>query len=79
MTDKKRVAAIAAVVHYMKTQEEAAALLQSRPASDRISSEEISAVLRQMVNPWGVFGRQEQMQMRGMMQMKAFHQSIRNN
>ncbi len=63
--DKKMAAAMAAVTYYIKTQEEAAAMaampVEEKPAPVRA------------VNLWGVSGRQSQMQMGNLMQMKAFH------
>jgi hypothetical protein len=78
MTDRKKAAAIAAVAHYMKTQEEAMALHRSWAAEPWVSPEETAVIPRQETNLWGVSGRQEQMQMRAMMQMKAFSLSKRN-
>ena len=62
---KKMAAAMAAVTYYIKTQEEAAAMA-AMPAEEK--SAPVSAV-----NLWGVSGRQNQMQMGSLMQMKAFH------
>ncbi len=64
--NKKMAAAMAAVSYYIKTQEEAAAM-----AANPIEEEEPIPV--GSVNLWGVSGRQSQMQMRNLMQMKAFH------
>ncbi len=63
--DKKMAAAMAAVTYYIKTQEEAAAMA-AMPAEEEPAP--VSAV-----NLWGASGRQSQMQMRNLMQMKAFH------
>ncbi len=62
--DKKMAAAMAAVTYYIKTQEEAAAMAA-------IPVEEKPAPIA--MNLWGVSGRQNQMQMGCLMQMKAFH------
>ncbi len=62
--DKKMAAAMAAVTYYIKTQEEAAAMT-AMPAAEETPV--------RAVNLWGVSGRQSQMQMRNLMQMKAFH------
>jgi len=63
--NKKMAAAMAAVTYYVKSQEEAAAMA-AMPAEEKPAP--VSAV-----NLWGVSGRQNQMQMGSLMQMKAFH------
>jgi hypothetical protein len=64
--DKKTVAAIAAVMSYLKTEEEIFAMQAvSAPAASRAAAP-IS------INLWGISGRQAMMQMRNMMQMKIF-------
>jgi len=66
---KKRAAAIAAVTAYIKSQEEimasmaAAAVPVSKPPSKQMA----------MPSMWGISGRQDIMQYRSLMQMKAFH------
>ncbi len=60
MDNKKKAAAVSAVMAYIKTEEEAAAAAAMPAASAPVKL-------------WGVSGRQAQMQMRNMMQMKAFH------
>ena len=65
--EKKMAAAMAAVTYYIKTQEEAAAMA-AMPAEEIPTPATAAAV-----NLWGVSGRQSQMQMRNLMQMKAFH------
>ncbi len=67
MNDQKKIAAaMSAVMSYM---EEEAALMASQeisePAPGRVPSAPGSF--------WGVSGRQAQMQMRSLMQLKAFH------
>ena len=65
-TDKKTAAAIAAVMSYLKTEEEMIAMqAMSAPAAAQAAAP-IS------INMWGMSGRQAMMQMRNMMQMKAF-------
>ena len=72
MDRKKKIAAIAAVTHYIKSEQEAAAFSMSQfPAAVPEIKEETPFVM----NLWGISGRQHQMQMRSMMQMKAFHGS----
>ena len=63
--NKKLVAATSAVFRYIQ-QEEEAIHTQPFPAADVNT---ISGKLRL----WGLSGRQAQMQMRNLMQMKAFH------
>jgi hypothetical protein len=69
---KKKIAAIAAVVNYIKSGQEAMAFSQSQvmPAMAEIKEQPPL-----VMNLWGISGRQQQMQMRSMMQMKAFHGS----
>ena len=68
MDNKKMAAAMSAVMTYIKTEEEQA-YMQSIAAAARRSRP------RPAINLWGVSGRQDQMQMRGMLQMKSFHGS----
>jgi hypothetical protein len=63
--NKKMAAAMAAVTYYIKSQEEAAAMA-AMPAEEKPAP-------AGAVNLWGVSGRQNQMQMGSLMQMKAFH------
>ncbi len=69
--DKKRAAAIAAVMHHI--QEEKAARMQTAmyglPQMPPVSASMLSAAS----NPWRVSGRQAMMQMRNLMQMRAFN------
>ena len=64
---KKMVAALSGVAAYIKSGEEMAAM-QAAPA-------EAPAPEKPMAMPslWGISGRQDMMQMRNLMQMKAFH------
>ncbi len=72
MDKKKKIAAIAAVTHYIKSEQEAVAFsIAQFPDTIPETKEETPFVL----NLWGISGRQQQMQMRSMMQMKAFHGS----
>ena len=70
MKDKKKVAAISAVMAYIKTEEEMAAMQLAEPV--RPEKPEAPAGF---VNLWGISGRQAIMNMRSMMQMKSFHGS----
>lgn len=63
---KKMAAALAAVTNYIKSEQEAqvAAQLAAIPVEPRVPS---------AGGAWPLSGRQSQMQMRNMMQMKSFH------
>jgi hypothetical protein len=61
-TEKKRAAAVSAVLAYIRKEEES-----------RSATIQAPALSRETPNLWGVGGRQSQMQMRTMMQLKAFH------
>ncbi len=64
--NKKIAAAISAVTRYIQ-QEEEIINIQPLPAAAHATSAKLK--------PWGMSGRQAQMQMRNLMQMKAFHGS----
>ena len=68
MNKKKKAAAITAVIDYIKTEEEAI-MMQSAQAL----AEPEKAVSAPPAGLWGISGRQNLMQMRNLMQMKAFH------
>ncbi len=68
MDDKKKVAAIAGVMAYIK-EEEDALCLQAMSASP--AAQAVAPVAP--VKLWGISGRQAQMQFRNLMQAKAFH------
>lgn len=71
MMDKKKRAALAAVVHYLAW--ERACLAQDGLEQEDVSQQQAQAALPDnYVGPWAVSGRQGQMHMRTMMQMKAF-------
>ena len=65
--EKKQAAAIAAVTLYLKAEQEAAAM-QAAAAAQLPSVSQAAPPLK----VWGLSGRQAQMQMRNMMQMKTF-------
>ena len=65
----KMAAAIAAVTAYMKSGEEAMAMASAPPAP---AEPEIPARTAPP-SPWGTSARLDQMALRGMMQLKAFH------
>jgi len=66
---KKMAAAVAAVTQYVRTEEEAMAL-QSLASLSPAPAPAIDELVP--VKLWGVSGRQSQMQMRNMMQMRTF-------
>jgi hypothetical protein len=73
MSDKKKkIAAITAVANYIKSEQEAMAFSQAQ-VSDFPDPITATSEPAPPVNLWGISGRQQQMQMRSMMQMKAFH------
>jgi len=74
---KKKLAAICAVAQYIKTQEEAAALIQAQTQDSECQKKEASAFSPFHLNLWGLSGRQQQMQLRTMMQLKVFQGSKR--
>jgi len=63
-TQKKIAAALAAVVHYLKTEEEMAALTSAAPSAQ--------PALPAGPALWALNGRQSQMQLRNLMQLRAF-------
>lgn len=72
---KKKIVAVAAVVNYIKTQESAVVLTvpQIAESDEKVKDSFFSQPLS--LNVWGLSGRQQQMQLRSMMQLKAFHGS----
>lgn len=73
--NKKEVAAIVAVIQYIKTEEEMLSLqLQTSFAqSNQVNVTPISN--NSSINMWGITGRGIQMQMRSLMQSKSFHRN----
>lgn len=70
MKDKKEIAAVSAVLAYIKEEEDAVcAIALQRERSRRM----LTRGLQPQMNIWGVTGRQAQMQLRNLMQAKAFH------
>ena len=77
MDKKKLAAAMAAVMTYIKTQEEAAAFAAApaQSSADPVLQPEMLVqpqVAMPPVNTWGISGRQTQMQANTMMQMRMF-------
>ncbi len=69
----KKAAAVSAVVYYIKTQEEAMSGAM-RPAQDAPDEKmQRPAAPAMGINYWGISGRQQHMQLRTLMQLKAFH------
>jgi predicted RNA polymerase sigma factor len=68
---QKTAAAIAAVLQYIKTEEEAIAMQNAMQAAasqmPRFAQPPVPAA-----KPWGASGRQTQMQMRNLMQLRTF-------
>ena len=71
--DQKETAAIAAVAAYIKSQEEAAIFMEPEPAIAEGVEAGLAPVAAMPV--WRVSGRQQQMQMRNLMQMKALQRA----
>ncbi len=69
--DPKSTAAIAAVLQYIKTEEEAAAM-QSAMQAGHPQMPWFTRPPVPAVKPWGVSGRQAQMQLRTLMQLRTF-------
>jgi hypothetical protein len=68
---RKKKAAIAAVAHYLKTEAETARFSNADMAI--IGDEPTKLLPTDTSGPWAVSGRLHQMQLRSMMQLKAFH------
>jgi hypothetical protein len=64
---KKIAAAISAVMDYIKTEEEIVCMQAAPPVLQP------SAAVLTPLKLWGISGRQAMMQMRNLMQAKAFH------
>ena len=70
---KKKMAAVSAVMNYIKTEEEAVcAQAMAATAAAQAPSVSTPAVPLKL---WGISGRQALMQMRGMMQLRTFQGS----
>ncbi|MEJ2100648.1 MAG: hypothetical protein P8X68_11795 [Desulfobacterales bacterium] len=68
----KITAAAAAVLQYIKSEEEAIAMQFSSYAAEPQMPGAFQPSAQQM-KPWGLSGRQTQMQMRNLMQLRTFH------
>ena len=71
--DKKVTAAIAAVMSYLQDEEavRAQAGMFGMPQAPAVSA----AIAANLIKPWGMSGRQAQMQMRNLMQMRTFQRN----
>ena len=68
MEDERVAAAIAAVLQYIRTEEEAVQMLAAQPFAEFARS----AAGQAAFSPWGLNGRQTQMQNRNLMQLRVF-------
>ena len=75
MNEKTKAAAIAAVLHYIRTGQEAAAMMAAQSSGAPQMPLSISAPAMDF-KPWGMSGRQAQMQMRNLMQLRTFRKLI---
>ena len=70
MKDQKKItAAIGAVMHYIRMEEDA---IRMQAAGYGMPQVPAAPAPLAAVNPWGMNGRQTQMQMRNLMQMRTF-------
>ena len=70
MKNNKKIAAASAVLAYIKEEEEIAGAMAMQVQT---GARETQALVCPQVSMWGLNGRQTQMQLRSMMQLKAFH------
>ncbi|MBS3757420.1 MAG: hypothetical protein KGY61_02035 [Desulfobacterales bacterium] len=73
--DPKKAAAISAVAAYIKSGEEAALSAESEPAEAVAVQSPAAEGPAPAMAVWALSGRQQQMQMRNLMQMKALQRS----
>ena len=71
--DKKVTAAIAAVMSYI--QDEEAIRMQAAMCGVPQAPAASAAIAVNIIKPWGMSGRQAQMQMRNLMQMRTFQRN----
>ncbi|MBA3030824.1 MAG: hypothetical protein FP816_18700 [Desulfobacteraceae bacterium] len=73
--NKKMAAALAAVAAYIKSEQEARMMAGAQFPGEIPATGSVTVIEKIMghQNPWGTSGRQAQMQMRSLMQMKSFH------
>jgi hypothetical protein len=76
MKDSKKIAAVSAVLAFIKEEEDAVSAIAMQSVR---SQQAVNRGIQPSMNLWGVTGRQAQMQLRNLMQLKAFHGlNIRN-
>lgn len=73
--DRKKTAAIAAVAAYIKSQEEAAVGVAPEPVKAAAAEMPETVLPAAAIPVWRVSGRQHQMQLRNLMQMKALQRA----
>ena len=71
MENNKKAAAVAAVMNYITTEEEAICI-QTMAAPEVTPAPATARYAEGPVKLWGASGRQTQMQMRNLMQMRTF-------
>ena len=75
MNEKRKAAAISAVLHYIRTEQEAAAMMAAQASGAPRKPLSISAPAMDF-KLWGMSGRQAQMQMGNLMQLRTFRKLI---
>jgi hypothetical protein len=71
--NKKMVAAVSAVLNYLKEEEEMTFICMQKIAQPEVSIPSQAPAAPVIARQWAISGRYDQMQTRTMMQMKAFH------
>ncbi|MFP3998515.1 MAG: hypothetical protein ACLFNW_02995 [Desulfobacterales bacterium] len=71
--EKKKQAAVAAVMYYLACEKEALAAQAENEIYEKAAEAPQAPAAAPGVQAWALSGRQQQMQMRVMVQMKAFH------
>ena len=70
MNERRKAAAMSAVLHYIRTEQEAVAMMAAQ--ASRAPRMPLSTPTAAVSKPWGMSGRQAQMQMCNLMQMRTF-------
>jgi hypothetical protein len=68
----KTAAAVAAVLQYIRTEEEAIAMQSAMQEASQAQMLQIVQPPAPVAKPWGASGRQAQMQIRNLMQLRTF-------
>jgi hypothetical protein len=71
--NKKMVAAVSAVLNYLKEEDEMKFICMQNFAQPEVPTPLNAPAASVVAGQWAISGRYDQMQMRTMMQMKAFH------